>query len=180
MILIHPYSAVAGLTSSTEVLVCGHEWPRYDQTEGFQHLAEVSGHPLYPRSRRCHTCLKPLTETAQRKMTGPPQLVADWGELSAAQREHPLVRAMATPLELPDPADWKAYSPKERQLLALLVERAVTPFGLTFREFVTLNKRPPETLTARGYKRLTASPSEKERRREAEQECWRQSASERK
>lgn len=171
---VRAYRAVVGTTATTEVLSpCGHEVPRFDQTQAFT-IMTSQGVPLrYPRSRLCPACHNHPTHASLKRVTGQLQLVSDWGHMTKPERGtaeillRPLLNIEHSELTF---ADWNNMTPVQRGELAERAEEFTQVFGLTFREFLSLKLEPVAPITPAGLKRLQASPAEKKARREKAEE----------
>lgn len=172
-VVIQAYRQVAGVTARAEVLSpCGHEVPRFDQTQAFTQLT-AKGAPLrYPSTRLCPVCQTYLPLAARKRVEAAPQVAAEWGSLTRQQRTLAVttlkmfLEEQGKAANWPDPLAWDDLSPAERGELAHLGEVITSVFGLTFREYLHLKAEPAPTLTPAALKRLQASPQEKQRRAE--------------
>lgn len=164
---VHPYRPVAGVTDTTEVLLtCGHELPRFDLTPEFKRLESRSHR--YPRSRLCPECLIHPPRAALKKVAGPDQLASDWGSLTKAQREQAtfLLDLIRSERPMPDIRNWNSLTPEEKRHIAVAGEHFTAGIGLTFREYLFLHEDLAPVLTKAGYKRLKATPTQKQKRRD--------------
>lgn len=101
-------------------------------------------------------------------MSGPDQLASDWGSLTKVQREQAtfLLDLIRGERLIPDIRQWNSLTPEERRHIAVAGEHFAAGFGLTFREYLFLHEDLAPFLTKAGYRRLKATPAQKEQRRD--------------
>lgn len=165
---VHAYRTVSALTDTTEVLVCGHERPRFDLTPAGVVLAG-HGAPHHARTRLCPVCTRHPVRADLARVThhGTPaalQVASDWGSLTKKDREVAaplLVTLLRAVPGAPAMTQWTALSPAERAGLAEVGERFAQRLGLTFREYLGLRSEPAPAITPAGLRRLQATPAEK-------------------
>ncbi len=166
---VRAYRPVVGVTARMEVLSpCGHEVPRFDQTEAFRQFTLYGVPYRYPRARLCPQCTTHPTHASLKRVQAEVQVASDWGSLTKPQRE--MAAKLLAPLlaDRPGPGmdAWPSLTPAERGQLAAMGEKYAGAFGLTFREFLSLHPDSVPTLTRAGERRLKSSPEEKQARRD--------------
>lgn len=153
---------VLGLYGDVEVLVCGHEVPRFDRTAGFGRLTEQR-RPAHPRLRRCPGCPEEQIgwPAALAEVSAPGEALTWWARLSLPERCAWLDGLAAgddtTPLRRrggrsPLPA-------RERDLLGGLLRdahRGAEDLGLSLRELSSCSAAPLPTLSGWALARAAA------------------------
>jgi len=153
---------VLGVSGDVEMLVCGHQVPRFDRTPGFQQLVSQA-RPAHPRLRQCHDCpARPVTlPVAFASVPAQPGPLSWWSGLSLPERAHWLEDR--APGE--DKASLQGRTPRTalpeaaRDLLARVLNLAnlqAGQVGLTLQELGSCAIVPPPVLTGWALTRAAA------------------------
>jgi len=153
---------VLGVSGDLEVLVCGHQLPRFDRTPGFQ-LLLARHRPAFPRLRACPVCpVEPVVlASAFSSVAAPVEALLWWSSLSLPARAGWLTELL--PQE--DTALLSGRTPRTpfleaaRALLARalhLAQLRADEVGLTLRELESCSAHPLPTLNGWALTRAAA------------------------
>lgn len=167
---VRAHRRVLGVHGDVEVLVCGHEVPRFDRTAGFGKLMEQE-RPAHPRLRRCPACPEEevVLPTALAGVPASDEARVWWAGLSLPQRGAWLDdRAAGDDTTLLRRRGRSPLPPLERDLLGTLlcaVQREAEDLGLTPRELSSCSVVPLPTMRGWALARAAARRYEADRSR---------------